>query len=343
MGLYAEAVLHFDARNAKDFVANLFQQRRRLEVPELAGILAQEIRGGVRALCGKMKLDDLFRDPELRTRLEDELQRTLKETLGRYGLDLLRVVSAEVTGEAYDELRKRQGEVELTRRRAQFDQELIELASSSKMNELREQNRLEEYVAQMAQERGIQQEHYTHELDLLQQAGRHEIESKDLAHQLDLEAKKHSSLLAKKAAEVDAETAEVMKWLAVRKAKDEAARANKEADAKRREKMSLADRIQDEDDPLKRKMLMELQAMEMKKGMTPEQMVAFMADQSPTAASALQGMSAAQREDMRKLVEAQKSLFGESRERDERILTRVVEMMARAAENRPGGPTIVGR
>jgi outer membrane protein assembly factor BamD (BamD/ComL family) len=66
--------------------------------------------------------------------------------------------------------------------------------------------------------------------------------------------------------------------------------------------------------------------------MTPEQIMASMADQSPAAAQALAQMSAAQKDETRKLLEEYKQMFGQSRERDERMLLRVTEMMAVAAK-----------
>jgi hypothetical protein len=92
------------------------------------------------------------------------------------------------------------------------------------------------------------------------------------------------------------------------------------------------------EDPEQRRAMLDLATLAMHKEMTPDQILATLAAGSPAAAQALAQMSAAQKDETRKLLEEYKQMFGQSRERDERMLTRVTEMMAEAAKRTDPAP-----
>jgi hypothetical protein len=351
---FAEITVHFHAKGAANFLANLLKERRELTYTQLSDVLAAEIRYAVDALCTRSTVEDLVKDPARRTHVEDSIAATLKIALERFGLELVRVGAADFGGDEYDDLREKAGALELRRRDLEFDQRLRELLASDRMGEFKTAQDLEQYVAQLAQEKQIAGHKRQHELDRLLQVQRHEVSRNEAAYQMAAEMEQTSHEIGIKLQwddftrdklvkdadvqdklarqKTDRETQEATDWLKVRaekeRVKNEAMRNRGDA-LKGRSAMELAALIED---PEQRKAIMELARLEGQKNMTPEQILATLAAGSPAAAQALGQMSAQQKDETRRLMEEMKQLFGQSRERDERMLTRVVEMMAEAAK-----------
>lgn len=187
---YGEAVFHFNHKKAESFVNNLLKDQQVLNYEDITELLLPEVRQAVETLCIASTIEDLLKDPERRMRLEDALHETLEQALDRYGLSLVRVASGDFTGEKYEELREKKGDIELKRRELEFDQSLRELLSGDRMNELKNEQDLEEYANQLAQEKDISDEHRQHELERLKQVQRHEVEREEARYQMSEEMEK---------------------------------------------------------------------------------------------------------------------------------------------------------
>lgn len=343
---YGEVVLRFDPERAQGFLANLLKGLRELTLEEISEALEREVRHAVESFCTTSTVEDIVKDPGRRLHLENSLKATLERTTESWGIEVVRVSAAEFTGRAYEELRQKSGEVEEKRRDLEFNERLRELLQSERMGELKTEHDLEEYVSQLAQERGVSTAHRDHELTRLKQVQRHEVAASELTHQMEQDAAKmrHDMGLQKEQDSYEreklvddtksqAEAAEIA--LELRRKKEALKRDNLKETAKILEGVSLETRISMEEDPDRREQLVRLQKMAELKGKTPEEILALQAAESPEAARALEaifknkGSESDKREEMAKEHTAQL----------ERILNKTLESMAEATK-RPGDVNI---
>jgi hypothetical protein len=355
--LFVQVTLHFDPKRADDFVGNLLKERRALTYEQAVNPLLAEIRHAAETLCNRSTVDDLVKDPDRRNHLEDEIAKTLKAGLGRYGLELVRVGAADVGGKLYDELREKAGAIEVKRRDLEFDLRMRELLAADRMGQFKTAHDLEQYVAQLAQEKGVSEAKRRHELDRLQQVQRHEMEQAEAAYQMACEMEQAAHQIGVKIKwddytrekllkdsevqdrvarmQTDREIEEARKWLTVRAEKERVRNQGLRDRGDVLKGKSAMEMAALSDDPEQRKALTQLAVLAEQKSMSPEQILATLAAQSPAAAQALAQMGAGQKAEAQRILDEYKRLFGESRERDERMLTRVVEMMSEAAKH-PG-------
>lgn len=356
---YTEAALRFLPKQAAEFVDNLYKQQERLTYSELERALLGEIRYAVENVCNRSTIEDLVKDPQRRLDVEDQIRATFDKNLARYGLELVRLASAEFTGKEYEELRERAGEVELKRRDLEFTHRMRELLTSDKMQELSQAGRLEEYVAQMAQERGISDEKRRHELDRIKQANRHESERIEASYQMAMEMEQASHQIGIKLkwddftrdkiekdtmlqlklrqATIDVDVAEALKWLNVKEEKHR---------IKNKALRDQADTLKDLDfktllsvlPPEQHASLLALNEQELKKGRSAVELLALEAGKNPDLAKALYEMERAKREDREKEWAERKDLLKDLGDRIERITKAALETTAEAAKH-PGTTT----
>lgn len=356
---YTEVALRFLPKQAAEFVDNLYKQQERLAYGDLERILLGEIRYAVENVCNRSTIEDLVKDPQRRLDVEDQIRATFDKNLARYGLELVRLASAEFTGKEYEELREKAGTLEIKRRDLEFTQRMRELLTSDKMQELQQSGKLDEYVAQMAQERGISTEKRSHELNRLKQGNRHESERAETsykmaqemeqaAHQIGIKLRwddftrdkleKDTLLNLKlKQAQSEAEVQEAMQWLKVKEEKHR---------VKNKALREQADTYKDLDlktllsllPPEQHASLLALNEQELKKGRSAAELMALEAGKNPELARALHEMERAKREDREKDWEERKDLLKDLGDRIERITKAALETTAEAAKH-PGSST----
>lgn len=354
---YTEVAFHFTEKRAEGFLENLFKNRDHLSQKEIADVLGREIVYAVTNVCNTTNMEDLIKDPQRRTRLEDELNDILGKTLDRYGLEIVRVPSAEFTGKAYEELAAKAGELEVKRRELEFGQRLRDLLSSDKMHGFKTEHELDQYVKQLAQEKGISAAQRDFELKRLMQVQRHELDAVEVSWQMAQEMEKtshqigvklkwddytRSKLLgdAKVQAEVkgiavDADVAEAMKWLKVRAEKQSVERTNLAETAKILEGKDIATLIGLIDDPAKREQLLALNKQAGMKGLSKEQILAQNAVDSPELARILYEMERAKNTDRDREWDERKKMQEDMANRLERIMKSALDNMATAAKQGP--------
>jgi hypothetical protein len=274
--------------------------------------------------------------------------------LERYGLEIVRVASVDFSGNAYEELRVRSGDLELKRRTIEFDQRLRDLLSTDKMQQFKTEQDLEQYVLQLAQEKGIGAEHRNHEIARLKQVHRHELEGTEVAYQmlqetkqaqhaLDIEYAKHATGMKIKKDAWDFEKDQTDQALRWRAQKDQAkAQARKDMIAAVKG-ASIHELLASTDDPREREALLAYEDLLAKKQLTPQQILAMDAARNPAAAEALARMSAAEQQAIRSLMEEQKRLFEDSRARDERMFGKAVDGVSGAAKPASGPTTVINK
>jgi len=346
--LYAEMHIRLggDKKKAQALMENVIKDARSLSYRDYAAQLESEIRTAARNLCNTSTIEDLFKDPELRLRIEDELQRILETSSARFGFELLRVSAAEVVSPEYELLRKQNGDVELQRRGLEFEQRAREIVQKDRMHEFKTEQDLEEYMEQMGHERGVSDETRSQEMALLKMVNRQEIEKKDALFAMAMEMEKTGHEIGKKykwddytrekmkrEAEAEAEVARI--WLKVREEKERLKLKLKAEELKIYEGKDLQTLITilPED---KREGLLEYNRQMMAKGMSKDEILAVAAKDSPEVAQILLEQAKSKEGFREEEWQERKKLMDEQAARIERIADKAMDATSRAAQ---GGST----
>jgi hypothetical protein len=355
--LYTEVAFHFVEKKASDFLANVFKGNQRLTFQEIETLLTGEIRYTIENNANTSTIEDLVKDPQRRLQIEDALAHTMKDVLPRYGLELVRVAAAEFTGKEYEELRMKSGDIEVKRRQIELDQRLRELLSSEKMDQFKTEAELNEYIAQLSQERDPSTQHRTQELALLRLVHRHEIDKKaadfafaqamaQTAHDIGLKKMGDEYRREAKRLEEENEAAITQMWLKVKQEKrrlelefeQERLRIEREDEAARiaaRKGADLTTLLSLIDDPAKRQSLLELNKQMQTAGKSPAEIMAYYAAENPDLARVLLEQEKAKSGDRDKEWNERKEVMNEAADRMERIMQKALETTAEAARN-PG-------
>lgn len=348
---YGEVILQFQPKRAAAFLANFLKARNELSLQAISALLTGELRYAVENFCNTSTIEDIVKDPQRRLRLEDELKATLERTTASWGIQVVRVSSAEFYGNAYEELRAKAGEVEAKRRELEFSQRMRELLTSDKMGAFKSEHDLNEYVTQLAHERGVGDAKRDHELARLSQVQRHEIEAAEAMHQMDLEREQsaHDLDLRK-----NTDAYEREKLVSDTKARVEAAAAALELKRKRKEidredleatgnilkGHDIETLIALVDDGDKRAQLMELHKRTSLKGASPESILALTAADSPQLAQALVEIMRHKTDDRLAAVEQREKLSRDQAAQLERILNKTLESVADATRGPSQSTTV---
>lgn len=327
---------------AQKFISNMMKGGRTLEFSDIAARIQSLVRVAVSDFCAGADLDGLVRDPQRRIRLHDSMTETLKADFDACGLGIVRVSSAEFTGEVYEEYVEREARVDMERRRVERDAALRsllnreDLAKCQDATELLRRKhaidrefRLEELDAEFDEK--TRRLRHERETDMLRQAW--EEEDVLRAQRMEIDRTKHQAELQKLLAEVerqkkigDAEAqVKIDKMLLeIRAIKDRMESERKTNDAARRKEMTVEQLLVDIDDPDKRSDLMELKRMQIQAGMTEKQILAMKGIVSTTDV----------------FVEEMKRLYADSADRDERRLSKILEPVIEAVKRPGNGPNI---
>ncbi len=362
---YGEIILRFrqDNKSALAFIENRFKDARELSFAGLADPLAGELRHAVDALCVRSTVDDLVRDPERRLRLQDEMANTLQVILERSGIDLIHVSSAEFTGEAYEALAEKMGQVEAKRREMEYDQRMSEMLTKDKMAQFKTEQDLLEYQETLAHEHGISQDRRQRERQLLQRGWERQDQLDDLRHNIEMQREKTGAEIdvggkwddyenekTRKSAETAATVRDIQftqeqketEWAMKLRAEKDAHKAEmKDRDAKRRSEMTIEQLLPDIEDPDQRRDLLEIFRIKMQAGQTPEQILAAAAGTSPAAADALARMKHGEAERYKNLIDEMKTLYRDTADRQDRNLGTMLEPAKQAAQRKDSSQTIV--
>lgn len=370
---YGEIVLRLQVKEAQHFIENRMKDQRELTYERFSEILQGELRHAVDALCVTSTIDDLIRDPERRIRLQDTMSETLKVTLSRSGIDLIHVSSAEFSGDAYEELLEKQGDVEQKRREIEYEKQLRDMLSVETMDQFKTEQELREYQELLTHEYAISAKQREREEQVLLEGWRRkdELELQQHVFQVQLKAASHDMLLesertdheleqqlkvethgrdklvkeADSAAQARAHTfaqeaAETEQALVWRRKKNEINADAKERDAARRAGLDELTLLADIEDPQQRQQMMEIMKLKMQQGQTPEQILAAAASTSGAAADALARLKEADSKHDRDVLRQMKEVYEEAHAREERNLDRMLRPVTEAAKKEVGDTII---
>ena len=353
---YGETILRFggDKAAAVSLLANALKEARHMTYGDLAERLQGAIRAAVDELCVSSTLDDLVRDPNRRLRLQETMARAIGEDLGRMGFDLVRVSSAEFTGEAYEAYAERLGELDVKRRELEYAAQMRAILNREAMSKIKDESELAEFEAAAAQELGIAQATRDQEMTLLKRGFAHRNELDELRHahdvqtrqteqdinikvkwddyNLELVVKTANAAAAKRRVEFAQEKEEAEWALRMREEKDRVEVRKKQADADRRKGMSLEEQMMDVDDPDLRRELLELMKAKRNQAMSPEQLLAEAAANSPAAAAALAAMTDRTRQNAEQFLAEMKQLYADANARQDANLKTMLEPAVEAAK-----------
>lgn len=341
---YGEVMLRFkgDSDAARAFITNILGENRSCTFKELSANFERAVRIAVDEMCVASTLDDLVRDPERRIRLQERMTERLKADLDACGVEVVRVSSAEFTGEEYEAYAAKLGDVDQKRRDYEYQDAIRHLADKEAMEQYRDMDKLRAYKETIDHEYRVSHATRDREFELLKRNWQHddlvyrrlvELEEQTHKHELDTHEHQHAADMnlldangrldvAKVQAEIDRvandeRIDESKKWLEVRRLKMLLEQENKRMHAERRHGMTLAEMLMDADDPEVRKSLIEAMRLERNRDMTPEQLLAELG-QDPVN---------------RRLVEKMEELFHHADARVDKNLDRMLDPATEAAKH----------
>lgn len=193
--LHAVISLRFDAANAKEFMCNLMGSSlylrndtvtASLAYDEIAHCILQDVDASAREFCNKQSVVELFKSADVRLRLENHIAERLVRNLGSIGMRFIRLKEVEFESEVFDKLRDMSGQVEAKRREIEFMQRADELANDATRREAMSEYEMEDYMNQLAHEKGIKDELRLQELERMRGVWAAEKERIEQLHRNDL-------------------------------------------------------------------------------------------------------------------------------------------------------------
>jgi len=349
---FGEVIVRFkgDKDSAQRFVGNLLKEGRTFEFADIAEKIQSLVRIGVTDCCTATSLDDLVRDPQRRIRLHQRMTTELSADFEACGLEIVRVSSAEFTGDAYEDYVEKQAEVDIARRRIERDAALRELVNKDEMAKYKDAQDVIAYKQRIDQEFRLEELEKDLELRVRREKGEREIkvlemawEEEDIRRRHKLEAEQEAldnerkrledeyerqktvatAEAEAKAAEAEAKAAKI--WLEVREIKNEIEDKKKAIAATRRKGMSFEELLADIDDPDLRADLLKSYKMKLQAGMTEKQILATMGIVSNGDA----------------FVAEMQRLYGDATAREDKNLAKMLEPAIVAARHEPNGPNII--
>ena len=304
---FGEVIVRFKGGKdaARAFTSNVLKSGRVCAFPDIARRLEPVVRGVVDEMCTMSTLDDLVRDPERRIRLQERMTARIKEDLDACGLEVVRVSSAEFTGDAYEDYAEKLGEVDVKRREAEYRAALRHLADREEMDQYKDADTLRAYKETIDHEFRVSHATRDREFELLKRDWEHDdivyrrlLELESQEHQHGLEDRQVDHDIAngrkmdeygreKKVEDAKADTAaqdlhtrqdikDADGWLGIRAKKQQLNLEAKAADAARRNGMEIEQLLADIEDPQQREQMLKLYQMKLQAGMTPQQILATM-------------------------------------------------------------------
>jgi len=174
--LHLVLALRFSPENAKEFMCNLMGNSLLLHddnvsasvgYDEVSRTITQTVDAAARNFCNTYKVEDLFRDADIRLNLEKQIEQALIRNIGAMGLKFLRLKEADFDSEVFTQLREKSGKIEVQRREIEFMMRVNELANEAAKNEALGEHDLEEYISKLAQDKKINEELRNQELEHL--------------------------------------------------------------------------------------------------------------------------------------------------------------------------------
>jgi hypothetical protein len=190
--LHLVLALEFDPEGAKEFMRNLMGSclmlnndalTASLGYDEISRSVMQTVDAAARSFCNTVTVAELFKDADIRLKLENHIAQAMIRSLGAVGLKFVRLKESEFKSEVFDKLRGMSGQLETKRREIEFMRRADELANDATRREALREHEMEEYITQLAHEKGIRDDLREQELERLRTKWRREKERGELEYQ----------------------------------------------------------------------------------------------------------------------------------------------------------------
>lgn len=332
--LHVVLALRFSPDNAKDFICNLMgsslilhadKVTASLAYDEIAHAILQTVDQAARDFCNTVTVSELFKDADIRLKLEKHIEQALTRNTGAVGLKFVRLKEVEFESEVFTKLREMSGQLEAKRREIEFMRRADELANDATRREALSEYEMADYISQLAHEKNIKDELRKEELDRLRfkwqqkkqvdsnrvqneadmemkfRQAENEEEIRDLRHRqemerriqaqknsieyLQLESQIQDIKLAIEKKKTLAEQETAEGWLKLKQQKAEFNQKQKIEMMKATSGVDMRALLMAEDDPEKRAHLLQLNEQEMQMKMPPELLLAAAAARGNPAAA----------------------------------------------------------
>lgn len=302
---YGEVIVRFkgDKDAARAFISNFMKENRTLEYADISNRIQPHVMTALSDMCATTTLEDLVRDPERRIRLHERMTTELKAEFEACGIEVVRVSSAEFTGDEYEDFIEKRSELDIERRAIEYRTELRKMTDQESMSQYKDMDALRQYKETIDHEYRVSDETRKREFELLKREWEHddirhnyllELEAQEQKHIVEKNETDHKILINKLEAEArwweqvgDAETAakvreiasrqqikEETDWLEVKRLKQDLEMQRKAKAAEILKSMTFEQMLAFEDDPEKREDLIKLHHMQLQSKMSAQQILA---------------------------------------------------------------------
>ena len=202
--LHIVSVLRFSPEDAKDFMCNLMGNSLYLKddaltsalgYDEIAHCILGEVDSAAREFCNSKTVAELFKSADTRLELEKHISSRLGRNLSAFGMRFIRLREVEFESEVFAKLRSMSGEVETKRKEIEYMMQADELANDAVRREALNEHEIDDYMTQLAHEKGIKDELRIQETERLKRTFARQTEKEDLAHENDLDDLQQASQL----------------------------------------------------------------------------------------------------------------------------------------------------
>jgi hypothetical protein len=338
---------------------NLSNKTLQLGYTDFWDYFKTDLHNSVIKLCANVSIDALIKDPDIRFTFEDTLGRQVSEKAQSYSMNLVRVAAVNFYGPEYEKLRKAAGELEIKTREAVLEKRARKLLIESKKDKVTDEQDLQIYLDQLAYEYDIDSETKQNELEQLREELAHKLNLKSVVHEQEISSRKSEFNRGEDSKDVDHdivqdqkrfanerekrksnhldEIGETTDWVKIRALKD-AQKLTSEA-----EKMKVysnysvtelaailpTDQV---DKIIKIRQAEAASKLEEKMAdLSPEQILAMKAGDSPEAAKALAEIAKAKVDAGNKEAEIKAKMAEKANEQMERVLNKSLDANAKAA------------
>ncbi len=364
--LHVMLALRFDPSGAKEFMCNLMGSslylredalRASLGYDEIAHCILQDVDAAARDFCNAQSVADLFKSADCRIKLENAVAERLTRNLSAIGIRFLRLKEVEFDSDVFSKLREMSGEVEAKRREIEFMMRADELANDATRREALSESEMEEYIAKLAHEKGVNDELRVQELTRIREVWAQEREKRNAEHAEDLQDIRHGKELERRIAEqnsslefmqveaniqevklaiekkrVLAEQESTVGWMKIKQQRQEFKLKQKIEMMKAAQGVDVKSLLMAEDDPEKREQLLRLHEQELQSKMTPELLLAAAAARGNVAAGeALSRMNKEQLAAIERSKAENKEVYERMLQMNERMFSQATDSMAKHA------------
>lgn len=193
VGCLVRAVVQIDDPDA--LYVNLFKGGNHVTGAALREELLGEAQMLLAGIVARHPADALFSDVSIRNAIQSTLNENLSETLRRLGIKLVQLRFIGFSGEAYDRIRREEGElavearrVGLSEQRAKLTSRLRETLTQQKLEEFQSAKDFEEFVRQAEHELGLKGAIRADEMERLRSRFEFERDHEALLRRIEVES-----------------------------------------------------------------------------------------------------------------------------------------------------------